>query len=147
MARSYGLDSRGSISGGARDFIFVTVSKPILRPNQSPMQWVPEAASNGVKRRQREAEHPPPSSAEVKNGEAIPPLPNKSSCCGAELIKQRSNFILPCHPSMLWSPKRYKQYRFFRFSDKYLICISHIFQTCYMSRRSPSWRIVANILS
>jgi hypothetical protein len=32
----------------------------------------------GVKRLGREAHHTPPSSGEVKNGEAIPPLPNTS---------------------------------------------------------------------
>jgi hypothetical protein len=31
----------------------------------------------------READHSPPSSTEVKNGRAIPPLPSKSSYCAA----------------------------------------------------------------
>jgi hypothetical protein len=34
---------------------------------QQPIQWVPEALSLGVKRPGREADHSPPSSAEVKN--------------------------------------------------------------------------------
>jgi hypothetical protein len=39
------------------------------------MQWVPGALSLEVKRPVPEADHPPPPSAEVKNGGAIPPLP------------------------------------------------------------------------
>jgi hypothetical protein len=36
-------------------------------PTQPPIQWVPGALSLGVKRLGREADHSPPSSAEVKN--------------------------------------------------------------------------------
>jgi hypothetical protein len=36
-------------------------------PTQPPLQWVPEALFLGVKRPWREADHSPPSSAEVKN--------------------------------------------------------------------------------
>jgi hypothetical protein len=39
------------------------------------IQLVPGAVSLEVKRQGREADHSPPSSAEVKNGGAIPPLP------------------------------------------------------------------------
>jgi hypothetical protein len=38
-----------------------------MGPTQPPIQWVPEALSLGVKRLGREADHSPPSSAEVKN--------------------------------------------------------------------------------
>jgi hypothetical protein len=37
-----------------------------LGPTQTPIQWVPGALSLGVKRLGREADHSPPSSAEVK---------------------------------------------------------------------------------
>jgi hypothetical protein len=37
------------------------------------------AASTGVKRQGREANHSPKSNVEVKNGGAIPPVPHKSS--------------------------------------------------------------------
>jgi hypothetical protein len=43
------------------------VSRTALGPTQPPIQWVPEALSLGVKRLGREADHSPPSSAEVKN--------------------------------------------------------------------------------
>jgi hypothetical protein len=41
-----------------------------------------------------EADHSPPSSIEVKNGGAIPPLPNMSSWNSYYLIKHRENFII-----------------------------------------------------
>jgi hypothetical protein len=46
---------------------FTTVSRPALGPTQPPIKWVPGALSVGVKRLGREADHSPPSSAEVKN--------------------------------------------------------------------------------
>jgi hypothetical protein len=47
-------------------FLFTTASRPALGPTQPPIQWVPGALSLGVKRPGREADHSPPSSAEVK---------------------------------------------------------------------------------
>jgi hypothetical protein len=43
----------------------------------------------------READHSPASSAEVKNGGAIPPLLHMSSLRGASLIKHRGFNFLP----------------------------------------------------
>jgi hypothetical protein len=48
-------------------FLFITASRPTLGPTQRPIQWVPGVISLGVKRPGREADHSPPSSAEVKN--------------------------------------------------------------------------------
>jgi hypothetical protein len=47
-------------------FLFDTVSRPALGPTQPPIQWVPRALSLGVKRPGREADHSPPSSADVQ---------------------------------------------------------------------------------
>jgi hypothetical protein len=47
----------------------ISTSRTALGPIQPPIQWV-----RGVKRTEREADHSPPSSAEVKNGGAILPL-------------------------------------------------------------------------
>jgi hypothetical protein len=47
-----------------RDFNFC---KPALGPIQPPIQWVPWALSLEVKQQRREADHSPPSSADVKN--------------------------------------------------------------------------------
>jgi len=55
IATCYGLDGRG----GGRDFPHP--SRPALRPTQPPIQWVP-----GLERPGRGVDHPPPSSAEVK---------------------------------------------------------------------------------
>jgi hypothetical protein len=48
-------------------FLFTTVSRPVLGSTQPPIQWVLGALSLGAKRPGREADHTPPSSAEVKN--------------------------------------------------------------------------------
>jgi hypothetical protein len=69
IALGYGLDDRGSsvrFPVGAGNFLFITVSRAALGPTQPPIQWVPGALSLGVKRPGREADHSPPSSAEVK---------------------------------------------------------------------------------
>jgi hypothetical protein len=47
-------------------FLIATASGPALGSTQTPMQWIPEAFSFGVKLPGREADHSPPSSAEVK---------------------------------------------------------------------------------
>jgi hypothetical protein len=44
-----------------------------------PIQWVLDAFNRGVKQPGSEAGHARPSSARVKNGEAIPPLPHMYS--------------------------------------------------------------------
>jgi hypothetical protein len=57
-----GFDSRR----GLGIFLFTTESRTALGPTQPPIQWVSVALSLGVKRPGREADHSPPSSAEVK---------------------------------------------------------------------------------
>jgi hypothetical protein len=49
-----------------KSFQFSILSRQTLGPNQSPIQWVTEAFSPGVKRQGREADHSPQTSAEVK---------------------------------------------------------------------------------
>jgi hypothetical protein len=44
----------------------ITASRTGVGPTQPPIQWVTGALSLGVKRPGREADHSPPSSAEVK---------------------------------------------------------------------------------
>jgi hypothetical protein len=76
-----GMDGRGSVPGrGERFFVFSIVSRPSPGSTRHPLQWVPGALSLGVKRSVRKADRSPPSSAEVKNGGAISPLPHTFSC-------------------------------------------------------------------
>jgi hypothetical protein len=63
-----------------------------LEPTQPPIQWVPGALSLGVKRPGREADHSPPSRAEVKECvELYLHSPNTPSWRGAQL-KHKDNF-------------------------------------------------------
>jgi hypothetical protein len=61
----YGMDDRG-VRDPVGSRIFLMLSRPALGPTQPHIQWVPEAFSSGVKRHGREADHSPPTSAEVK---------------------------------------------------------------------------------
>jgi hypothetical protein len=58
---------------------YFTAPSPALGPTQPPKQMVPGAFPSGAEQAGREADHPLASSAEVKNGGAIQPLPNTSS--------------------------------------------------------------------
>jgi hypothetical protein len=73
------MESRVLSPGRGKFFLFYVVSRPALRPTQPPIRWVQGAISLGVKRLGPEVDHSPPFSAEVKNGEAVPPLPHTSS--------------------------------------------------------------------
>jgi hypothetical protein len=57
-----GFDSRR----GLGILLFTTAFRTALGATQLPIQWVPGALSLKVKRPGREADHSPPSSAEVK---------------------------------------------------------------------------------
>jgi hypothetical protein len=61
----YGLDGRGV--GRVKNFFFFTSSRPALGLTQPPTQGMPRAPFLGVKRPGREADHSPPTSADVKN--------------------------------------------------------------------------------
>jgi hypothetical protein len=76
------------------------MSRAALGPTQPPIRWVTGALSLGVKRSGREADHSPPSSAEVKKREAIHPFPNMPSWRGAQL-KHRDNFTCTFISEML----------------------------------------------
>jgi hypothetical protein len=69
IATDYRFDYRQG-----QGYLFSIASRPTLGRPQPPIQFVPGALSRGVRRPGREADHSPPSSAEVKNGAAIPPL-------------------------------------------------------------------------
>jgi len=68
MVLGYGLYDRGfEYWQGLGIVLFITSSRPALGLIQPPIQGVPLALSLEVKRPGREADHSPPSCAEVKN--------------------------------------------------------------------------------
>jgi hypothetical protein len=83
IATGNGLDegprSRSSSPGVVKNFLFSTSSRPALGSTQPPIQWVSGPLSPGAKRQGREADHSPPSSAEVKKIGSIHPLPLTAS--------------------------------------------------------------------
>jgi hypothetical protein len=56
-------------------FLSFATSRPALGPIQTPIHWITGALSPRVKWPESEGDHSPPSSAEVKNDGAAPPLP------------------------------------------------------------------------
>jgi hypothetical protein len=62
----YGFAFSNKKSVGISVCIFLLSSRPALEPTQPPIQRVPVALSPGIKRSGREADHAPPTSAEVK---------------------------------------------------------------------------------
>jgi hypothetical protein len=82
--------------------LFAAVPRLTLGPTRPPTQWVLGALSPGVKLLGREADHSPPSSAEVKNAWSyIFTHPYFMAWC---LIKNRYNFTftLPFYVFMTW---------------------------------------------
>jgi hypothetical protein len=59
-----GFESR---QGQGFSFLSSTTSRPALGPTQPPIPWAPRDLSPGIKQPGSEADHSPPSSAEVKN--------------------------------------------------------------------------------
>jgi hypothetical protein len=72
-------------------FFFTTASRTALGPTQHPIQRVPGSLSLGVKRPWREADHSPPSSAEVKNALSYTYTPQYAFMAWC-LVKHRGNF-------------------------------------------------------
>jgi hypothetical protein len=86
-----GFDSRR----GLGIFLYTTTSRTALRPTQPPIQWVPGALSLGVKRPGHEADHSPPSSADVKEWvELYLHSPNTPSWRGAQLKEAQGQLHL-----------------------------------------------------
>jgi hypothetical protein len=57
---------RSSSPGRVKNFLFSTLSRLAIGSIQPPIQWVLGAFSLGIKRTGLEADHSPPTSAEVK---------------------------------------------------------------------------------
>jgi hypothetical protein len=91
-----GLDDRGyrvRFPAGMGIFLFTTASGTSLGPTQPPIQWVPGAFTLGLKRPEREADHSPPSNAEVKEClEQYLHSHNTPSWRGAQFKKKHRDF-------------------------------------------------------
>jgi hypothetical protein len=77
---------------GKEFFLLDTASRPALEPTQPPIQWVPGALSQGLRRPGHEADHSPPLNAEVKNAWSYTstlPYVFMARC----LVKHRDEFI------------------------------------------------------
>jgi hypothetical protein len=61
------LRDRISSPGRGKVFLLSTLPRPVMSLTPPPIQWVPGALSLGIKWLGREADHSPPTSAEVKN--------------------------------------------------------------------------------
>jgi hypothetical protein len=68
IATVYGMDSRCSIPGMGKIFLFFTTPRPALGPSQPPTDRVLGDISPRVKRQGHEVEHSIPIIAEVKDG-------------------------------------------------------------------------------
>jgi hypothetical protein len=82
-----GFDSRRRLG----IFLFTTAFRTVLGPSEPPIQWIPGALSLVVKRPEREADHSPPSSAEVENAWSYISTPQYVFIAWC-LVKQRDNF-------------------------------------------------------
>jgi hypothetical protein len=78
IVTGYGLGGRVFNPGRGKIFLFSPRSKLALEPTLPPIQWVPRAIFSEVKQPKPDADHLPPSIAEVQNGGSIPPLPYMS---------------------------------------------------------------------
>jgi hypothetical protein len=83
ISTGYVLEGRGSELSMGEIFLFSTTSRPAMGPSQPSIQWLPGALSPRVKRQGCEADHSPHSSAEVKKGGSIQPLPHTPSWLSA----------------------------------------------------------------
>jgi hypothetical protein len=68
IATGYGRDKKGQSSSpaGVKNVLFSTSSRSDPGLTRPPFQWIPGAFTPGVKRPAHEADHSPPTSAEVK---------------------------------------------------------------------------------
>jgi hypothetical protein len=76
IATDYGLDGRGvGVRFPVGPRIFSTPYRRAVSPTQHLTKWVPGALSPGVKRQGRDADHSPPTSAQVKKMWIYTPAP------------------------------------------------------------------------
>jgi len=100
-----------------------TASRSALMTTQTPIQWVPEALSLGLKLRWPEAEHSPLSSTWVKNVRSYTSIP-QCVLMAWYFVKHRDKFSFT-----LPTPLTSKRSLSFTLSDKNVIWISFCWYT------------------
>jgi hypothetical protein len=83
IATNYWLDGRSSVPDKGKRFSVFHSFQTGSGAHQASFKMGTGALSPELKRPERETDHSPPSTAEVKYRGAIPPLPITSSWCGA----------------------------------------------------------------
>jgi hypothetical protein len=103
IATGYEMDDRGvGFRVQVGSIIFSTSSNLALGPTEPPIQRVPANFSSGVNRPGREADHSPPTNAEIKKTWIYTSTPYTSSWRNAQLVKHSDNLPLsPCTPSVI----------------------------------------------
>jgi hypothetical protein len=88
-----------------RIFLFIAASETAVGSTQPPVQWIPGALSLGMEWLGREADHSPPSTAQVKDCvELYSQSFNTPSWRGAQLKKNhRDSFTF----TFYWSGEKY----------------------------------------
>jgi hypothetical protein len=56
-------------------YVYIYILAALAGPHKASYIMGPAVASQGINRPEREIDHPVPTSVEVKNGGAVPPLP------------------------------------------------------------------------
>jgi hypothetical protein len=134
MIGALGFDSRR----GLGIFLFATVSRTALGPTQHPIQRVPGVVSVGIKRPAREADHSPPSSAEVKNAWSYTSTPQYVFMTWY-LVKNRDNFTFYIYLYHLGAI--IPSLRYFKTCAQIVICWTCVLKTtlwrCMEWRKNP----------
>jgi hypothetical protein len=119
IATGYGLYDRGIVVGvsvGGKNIFFSASPRSALGPTQLPIQWVPGALSQRVKRQGCEADNSPPNSAQIKKRWMYISIPtyafmginlssyNMSSCSRSEVLTTVTILcdMTPCSPIYIY---------------------------------------------
>jgi hypothetical protein len=103
----YGLDDQGFESWqGLGIFLFTAMFRLALGLTQAPIQWVAGALSLGVKQLGHEADHSPPSSAEVKNEWCYTSTPQYTYMAWCSVKAQGQLYLYPCQGAFARNNKR-----------------------------------------
>jgi hypothetical protein len=130
-------------------FLFTTVSRPALGPTQPPIQWIPEALCLEVRWPAREAQHSPPSSAEVNNAWSYTSAPQYAftTWCHEYQLHFRVTTCINCLSSKKFSKKKFRfikeKYRHNRWALQVPVCLNFFSTIRHIHNRKsklgPRW--------